>query len=89
MKRFEMVGPNGFEPSTSSVSRKRSGPTELRAYTRTVLINSNGAQVIPAIFGQTSSAERVSLCFTRSAKQLRRSQPVTEFLEFRSWALPQ
>ena len=27
-----MVGPNGFEPSTSSVSRKRSGPTELRAY---------------------------------------------------------
>jgi hypothetical protein len=28
-----MVGPNGFEPSTSSVSRKRSGPTELRAYT--------------------------------------------------------
>jgi hypothetical protein len=28
-----MVGPNGFEPSTSSVSRKRSRPTELRAYT--------------------------------------------------------
>ena len=27
-----MVGPNGFEPSTSSVSRKRSGPAELRAY---------------------------------------------------------
>ena len=27
----EMVGPNGFEPSTSSVSRKRSRPTELRA----------------------------------------------------------
>jgi hypothetical protein len=27
-----MVGPNGFEPSTSSVSRKRSRPTELRAY---------------------------------------------------------
>jgi hypothetical protein len=26
-----MVGPNGFEPSTSSVSRKRSRPTELRA----------------------------------------------------------
>ncbi len=31
-----MVGPNGFEPSTSSVSRKRSRPTELRAYLRTV-----------------------------------------------------
>jgi hypothetical protein len=29
-----MVGPNGFEPSTSSVSRKRSRPTELRAYMR-------------------------------------------------------
>ena len=29
MKR--MVGPNGFEPSTSSVSRKRSRPAELRA----------------------------------------------------------
>ena len=28
----EMVGPNGFEPSTSSVSRKRSRPAELRAY---------------------------------------------------------
>ncbi len=27
-----MVGPNGFEPSTSSVSRKRSRPAELRAY---------------------------------------------------------
>ena len=31
-----MVGPNGFEPSTSSVSRKRSGPAELRAYIQTV-----------------------------------------------------
>ena len=28
-----MVGPNGLEPSTSSVSRKRSNQTELRAYT--------------------------------------------------------
>ena len=27
-----MVGPNGLEPSTSSVSRKRSNQTELRAY---------------------------------------------------------
>ena len=26
-----MVGPNGLEPSTSSVSRKRSNQTELRA----------------------------------------------------------
>jgi hypothetical protein len=33
-----MVGPNGLEPSTSSVSRKRSNQTELRAYMRTVLI---------------------------------------------------
>ncbi len=31
-KRKEMVGPNGLEPSTSSVSRKRSNQTELRAY---------------------------------------------------------
>src|SRR5580698_11189567 len=30
--KLGMVGPNGFEPSTSSVSRKRSGPAELRAY---------------------------------------------------------
>jgi hypothetical protein len=29
---LEMVGPNGLEPSTSSVSRKRSNQTELRAY---------------------------------------------------------
>jgi hypothetical protein len=29
---FRMVGPNGLEPSTSSVSRKRSNQTELRAY---------------------------------------------------------
>src|SRR5437667_9302859 len=29
--RMEMVGPNGLEPSTSSVSRKRSNQTELRA----------------------------------------------------------
>jgi hypothetical protein len=36
-RRLEMVGPNGLEPSTSSVSRKRSNQTELRAYTRTVL----------------------------------------------------
>jgi hypothetical protein len=27
-----LVGPNGLEPSTSSVSRKRSNQTELRAY---------------------------------------------------------
>jgi hypothetical protein len=30
--RLKMVGPNGLEPSTSSVSRKRSNQTELRAY---------------------------------------------------------
>lgn len=34
----DMVGPNGLEPSTSSVSRKRSNQTELRAYMGTVLI---------------------------------------------------
>ena len=38
-----MVGPNGFEPSTSSVSRKRSRPTELRAYIRTVTLILTGA----------------------------------------------
>ena len=32
----DMVGPNGLEPSTSSVSRKRSNQTELRAYMRMV-----------------------------------------------------
>jgi hypothetical protein len=32
-----MVGPNGLEPSTSSVSRKRSNQTELRAYTGTTV----------------------------------------------------
>ena len=37
-QRLNMVGPNGLEPSTSSVSRKRSNQTELRAYMRTVLI---------------------------------------------------
>ena len=34
-----MVGPNGLEPSTSSVSRKRSNQTELRAYMRTVVVS--------------------------------------------------
>ena len=33
MQLRQMVGPNGLEPSTSSVSRKRSNQTELRAYT--------------------------------------------------------
>jgi hypothetical protein len=32
-----MVGPNGLEPSTSSVSRKRSNQTELRACTTSEL----------------------------------------------------
>jgi hypothetical protein len=34
-----MVGPNGLEPSTSSVSRKRSNQTELRAYMRTTVVS--------------------------------------------------
>jgi hypothetical protein len=33
-----MVGPNGLEPSTSSVSRKRSNQTELRAYVFFIVI---------------------------------------------------
>ena len=33
----ELVGPNGLEPSTSSVSRKRSNQTELRAYAIEIL----------------------------------------------------
>jgi hypothetical protein len=33
---LKMVGPNGLEPSTSSVSRMRSNQSELRAYVRTV-----------------------------------------------------
>src|SRR5579864_3567860 len=36
--RLKMVGPNGLEPSTSSVSRKRSNQTELRAYTRMAVL---------------------------------------------------
>src|ERR1700756_5959711 len=38
-RRLKMVGPNGLEPSTSSVSRKRSNQTELRAYMRTALVS--------------------------------------------------
>ena len=33
-----MVGPGGLEPLTSSVSRKRSNQTELRAYTETATL---------------------------------------------------
>jgi hypothetical protein len=48
---LEMVGPNGLEPSTSSVSRKRSNQTELRAYTRTDgVFNFTGLRVITAMF---------------------------------------
>ena len=36
-----MVGPNGLEPSTSSVSRKRSNQTELRAYSDLVILSGN------------------------------------------------
>jgi hypothetical protein len=35
----KMVGPNGLEPSTSSVSRKRSNQTELRACRQTVAVS--------------------------------------------------
>jgi len=39
----KMVGPNGLEPSTSSVSRKRSNQTELRACKANgCVLNSNG-----------------------------------------------
>jgi hypothetical protein len=34
-----MVDPNGLEPSTSSVSRKRSNQTELRAYMRMAAVS--------------------------------------------------
>ena len=46
-KDKEMVGPNGLEPSTSSVSRKRSNQTELRAY--------NNFRVYQGTFGNGSS----------------------------------
>jgi hypothetical protein len=36
---LRMVGPNGLEPSTSSVSRKRSNQTELRAYMRMAAVS--------------------------------------------------
>src|SRR6201984_3938871 len=39
---IKMVGPNGLEPSTSSVSRKRSNQTELQAYMDGCASNSNG-----------------------------------------------
>src|SRR5579872_3642328 len=39
-----MVGPNGLEPSTSSVSRKRSNQTELRAYKHS---HCNGTSTVP------------------------------------------
>jgi hypothetical protein len=49
---FGMVGPNGLEPSTSSVSRNRSNQTELRAYMRMVVAsiltgNGNYGNVAP------------------------------------------
>jgi hypothetical protein len=43
-----MVGPNGLEPSTSSVSRMRSNQTELRAYMDGCAFNSTGWRVIRA-----------------------------------------
>jgi hypothetical protein len=45
-----MVGPNGLEPSTSSVSRKRSNQTELRAYVGTTF-QFYGRRAIPATLG--------------------------------------
>jgi hypothetical protein len=66
-----MVGPNGFEPSTSSVSRKRSGPTELRACTWTAGLNSKGERAFAAIrethfcqSGQRSSCKGAVLAAT-------------------------
>ena len=41
-----MVGPNGLEPSTSSVSRKRSNQTELRAYK-----SKFAALIVPRAYG--------------------------------------
>jgi hypothetical protein len=43
-----MVGPNGLEPSTSSVSRMRSNQTELRAYMDGCGSNSTGWRGIRA-----------------------------------------
>jgi hypothetical protein len=43
-----MVGPNGLEPSTSSVSRMRSNQTELRAYGDGCVFNSTGWRAIRA-----------------------------------------
>jgi hypothetical protein len=40
-----LVGPNGLEPSTSSVSRKRSNQTELRAY---IVRSGDCYQTVPA-----------------------------------------
>ena len=45
---YEMVGPNGLEPSTSSVSRMRSNQTELRAYMDGCGFNSTGGWAIRA-----------------------------------------
>ena len=50
-----MVGPGGLEPLTSSVSRKRSNQTELRAYTQAAVFQFYGCRVIPATFGSRPS----------------------------------
>ncbi len=43
-----LVGPNGLEPSTSSVSRMRSNQTELRAYMRYQNVNPFYASTLKA-----------------------------------------
>jgi hypothetical protein len=56
-----MVGPNGLEPSTSSVSRMRSNQTELRAYMDGCAFNSTGWRVIRATL--VGGDSRCSLVF--------------------------
>jgi len=52
-----VVGPNGLEPSTSSVSRKRSNQTELRAYRQTVVISILMAAADSGNVGRSSCSE--------------------------------
>src|SRR6185369_5060698 len=52
-----MVGPNGLEPSTSSVSRKRSNQTELRAYMRMAV-----ASILPGTGNYGNVARSVREC---------------------------
>ena len=59
--QHEMVGPNGLEPSTSSVSRKRSNQTELRAYMRMAAVQFYRASSDSGNESHSSSSDSASM----------------------------